>query len=417
MTHRSVAAAGAAVAVLLLAAPVLAAGGGTWQAAGETVTEPSGHTATLLYDGTVLVVGGLSGDNQTAAAELYDPATNRWTAVAAPAVARTGHAAVRLDDGRVLVVGGDEVTPNALELPVASAEIYDPRSGRWSAAAPMSTPRLEPTLTLLANGYVVVAGGATGGDAVTASAEVYDPAADRWRAAAPMSTPRTEASALLLRTGRVLVAGGADRAANQDGSLASAELYDAGRDAWTPAAAMPTRHAGADAGLLADGRALVAGGFDYQGGFGLAVADADLYDPGANSWHATGPLLVARGSAGGAMLADGRFLVVGGVSRTSSRAESSAELFDPATGTWSQLPRLPENRIGATVTALRGGGALVVGGARRPVAELFVPDATPKPTAATLLGAVGQDLPLVALTLLLLVAAGAQQLWRRARAG
>jgi hypothetical protein len=265
---------------------------------------------------------------------------------------------------------------------------------------------------------VLVAGGGTGGESVTASAEVYDPAGDRWSLVAPMSTPRVEASALLLRNSRVLVAGGTDKVANQDGSLDSAELYNPGSDSWSPTPRMPAAHAGADATVLGDGRALVAGGFDYQGGFGIAVPATDIYNPVANRWSSGPPLLVPRGLAGSAMLSDGRFLVVGGISRSSASAESSAELFDPAARTWILLPRLPDDRIGATVTALPDGRALVVGGGRLQVAELFVP----APPAAlgqdtTLGAAIGQNRILVAATGLLLLLVAGQAAWRRFQAG
>ena len=105
------------------------------------------------------------------------------------------------------------------------------------------------------------------------------------------------------------MAGGAAAAENQDRSLDSAELYDPTADRWLPAPNMPTAHAGAAAGLLGDGTVIVAGGLDFQGGFGIPVQAADLYDPGRNSWEAVAPLQVARGQPGATLLGDGSLLV------------------------------------------------------------------------------------------------------------
>ena len=87
-------------------------------------TARRGHTATLLQDGKVLIVGG---DNQTGIigqAEIYDPATKNFTAGPSLQTARTDHAAIALPDGRVLVIGGRDQNG-----PLASSEIYNPLTG------------------------------------------------------------------------------------------------------------------------------------------------------------------------------------------------------------------------------------------------------------------------------------------------
>lgn len=88
----------------------------SWTLAGVTATDRESHTATLLPNGSVLVAGGgryarstglTTGTN---VAELYDPATNTWSL--APALIlgpRAGHTATLLRNGSVLVVGGAEV--------------------------------------------------------------------------------------------------------------------------------------------------------------------------------------------------------------------------------------------------------------------------------------------------------------------
>jgi hypothetical protein len=181
-------------------------------------------TATVLLDGRVLVAGGGHWLLGSATAELYDPASGTWTATGSMTTLRGSQfTATLLPDGRVLAVGGFDRT----EATLASAELYDPASGTWTATGSMIDARIWPTITLLPDGRVLVAGGTIGpwhsdGSYVgLASAELYDPASGTWTATADMGTPRGVFNATLLLDGRVLVAGGGPNGT-------SAELYDPG---------------------------------------------------------------------------------------------------------------------------------------------------------------------------------------------
>src|SRR5204862_349242 len=90
--------------------------------------------------------------------------------------ARQNHTATLLPNGKVLVAGGDDGSR------LASAELYDPASGSWTATNPLAAVRYEHTATLLPNGKILVAGGFGNGGSVLASAELYDPASGSWTA-------------------------------------------------------------------------------------------------------------------------------------------------------------------------------------------------------------------------------------------
>ena len=113
---------------LVLAEPCRGASDG-FETTGSLETARGSHTATLLPNGKVLVVGGTGpGNVSLGSAELYDPASGTWTATGSLAMARRFHTATLLPDGKVLVAGGFGVGYTSL----ASAELYDPASGTWT---------------------------------------------------------------------------------------------------------------------------------------------------------------------------------------------------------------------------------------------------------------------------------------------
>src|SRR2546430_3627123 len=113
-------------------------------------------TATLLPSGKVLVAGGFDGAVPLASAELYDPAANRWTLTASMTVGRLQHSATLLANGKVLVAGGN-LPSGSYAVATASAELYDPATGTFTATGAMTKPRAVFTLTPLLDGTVLAA--------------------------------------------------------------------------------------------------------------------------------------------------------------------------------------------------------------------------------------------------------------------
>jgi N-acetylneuraminic acid mutarotase len=337
-----------------------------WSGGDALATARYNHTATLLKDGRVLVTGGNNG-GPLDSAELYDPAKSAWSNAAAMSFARHGDAAVLLHSGKVLVAGG--FAPTADPASPASgytrtAEIYDPAANTWTKAAAMSAGRFQPTMTVLDDGRVLVAGGS--GDITTpdgvlaavplASAEIYDPATDGWTDVASMSVPRAMATATLLPGGKVLVAGGFDDASRE---LRSAELYDPASGQWSPTDSLAEARDSATATALPDGEVLVAGG---DGGAGRALASAEVYKPGAGTWQVAASMTGARQTAAAALLEDGTVLVAGGENGRFGTLRDTAERYDPAADTWTDAGTMAVARTQHTLTALNDGDALVVGG-------------------------------------------------------
>src|SRR5580658_2816172 len=111
---------------------------------------------------------------------------------------RADHVAVRLSDGRVLLAGGT-ATANVGGV-LASAEIYDPVAKTFTPTGSMTVPRQGQTATMLANGTVLMVGGVQniGFRAELASAELYDPASGTFSATGSMRTAREGHTATLL---------------------------------------------------------------------------------------------------------------------------------------------------------------------------------------------------------------------------
>src|SRR5438067_1365513 len=121
----------------------------TFDNTGSLVTARYLHTATLLPNGKVLVAAGFGTSGALASAELYDPATGTWTATGSLGTARYYHTATLLPNGKVLVTGES----NGRES-VGSGERDDPGSGTWTATGRLGTGRYFHAATLLPSGKV-----------------------------------------------------------------------------------------------------------------------------------------------------------------------------------------------------------------------------------------------------------------------
>ena len=228
---------------------------GTWIPTGSMSIARTNHTATLLDNGKVLVAGGYIGSYSgpyLASAELYDPVTEAWSTTGNMNVARYDHSATLLNDGKVLVVGGGWGSSN-----LASAELYDPVTGTWSTTGNMNVGRIGRTATLLNNGQVLVAGGYGNDSLCLPSSELYDPDIGTWSTTSSMSFARGLHSATLLNNGKVLVVGGS----NCEGQhLASTELYDPNIGTWIITGSIYVARYDHTATLLNDEKVLIATG-------------------------------------------------------------------------------------------------------------------------------------------------------------
>jgi len=375
----------------------------TWRPATALNARRTHFATVLLRDGRVLVTGGLDthDDNRWqsySSTYVYDPTTpaGTWTKVGLLDTARAAPAAAVLPDGRVLVAGGafkdgppydytgsagitlaaftatgpgpgtgdgrrlDDMAPPSIGVALATAELLEPATGRWSRTGSMRFARARAVAVTLSDGRVLVVGAA--GESFSAkmdprafdTAEVYDPA-----------------------TGRFSLVGSLppiDRAA-----LAAAGIE------------VPENSESASTGTLVplpDGGALLVGHsnywkhqgsvtrtfhFDAQSGRWRQVGKATGFNEGDRPSRQTPGLDLAGAFA--AALPDGRVLVAGGTIRDeTSDLELSrvARAYDSVTNTWTRLPSMPTGREGGLTVALADGSVLLVGG-NDATAVRFVP--------------------------------------------
>jgi Kelch motif len=243
---------------------------------GAMTSPRSAAVSAPLRDGRVLIAGGATGSAITPSAEVYQPATGTFTAVGSMSVARDGAAAAPLPDGKVLIVGGYDGS-NVF----SSAEVFNPASGQFTLlAASMRTPRWFPVAAPLPNGEVLITGGIAPGksNAPLASAELYNPATHRFSSAGlgSMTIGREAPIAAPLPDGKVLIAGGNNASGT---TLSSAEEFNpaTGTFSATRIGPMTTARFGAGAATLPTGQVLIAGGGNP--GQSSRLQSAELFDP------------------------------------------------------------------------------------------------------------------------------------------
>jgi PKD repeat protein len=341
----------------------------SWSSTGSMSVPRTYYTLTHMSNNTVLAcTGAINFDqsNLTSSCELFNPESSTWSAIPSISVARSQHSAVLLNDGRLLVVGG--LLPNASLT--QSCEIYDPRTNVWSFAGNLNTPRAYCGTVLLQNNQVLAVGGDGGTNA--SSCELYDPTIDAWAMAAniPLAndnpytttllqngnvlvTNSTENAYLydsvgnswatlspfgsltnfattLLQDGRFFISGGGVPAGGQPSS--TCQFYKLGTS--SAAGNLNFARSGHTASLLSNGMVLVAGGVGSTNDNILNNnRDCELFTPSLNAWTITSSLQQRISSHKAITLNDNFVLIVGGTDPFGIGDQSPqltfCELFDP----------------------------------------------------------------------------------------
>jgi hypothetical protein len=241
-----------------------------WKKMNSMFSDRRSHRAALLNDGRVLVVGGFDNKTDLTSVELFDPTSGAWSSPsAALSTPRNLATATTLKSGKVIIAGGFDGNK-----PLGSVEIFDPSNGSLKLiTATFTEPRASHRAALLNDGRVLFVGGfcdsKTNPNCVVNNAEIYDPSTDKISVAGSPAAKTYDHTVTLMADGRVLVVGGLMKPK-------SAVIFDPVMAAWTQTVAPNEQRHFHAAAPLADGRVLVSGGEDINGD---ADVTAEIYTP------------------------------------------------------------------------------------------------------------------------------------------
>jgi N-acetylneuraminic acid mutarotase len=318
------------------------------------------HTATVLGDGTVLLVGGWSAPGRTGATkstEIYDPVAETFTPTGSMVSPRVGHTAVKLSSGKVFVFGGQTQSTDSSAL--STGEVWDPTTGLWTAVATSGAPtaRHHHCAALGDDGKVYVYGGRDTSGTDLASGKVYDPTGGTWGAVTAMSQARSYFTFDLLSDNRIYAVGG--QAAGS--LLASAESYDRATDTWTNAGTIQAARQGHRSVVLDSGKLFVVGGSTaLSTTTQIPSLLTDLYTV-AVGWAAGTSMNRSRVYHGLAKISGGKVVAGFGQMGTGS---TYAEVYDPAGPSWTNTaaPKGVLVRSHCTASTVASGYVVFCGG-------------------------------------------------------
>lgn len=339
-------------------------GSGAWRSLPSLPTARAEHTATLLADGRILVVGGWTGSYGSStvlrSAGILGCDGSRWCDVAPMASARAGHSATLLSDGRVLVIGGHDGRRD-----LATAELFDPSSGRWCLAGALDQGRAFHAAVRHAHG-VFVLGGQRYGFGVRTKQAVRR-TIERWRSdghfeqAGMLVLARTRFE-VHLADGIGFVVGGSDDVdvgyREAPDAIRSAEIWspeDAGRCA---AIELGEARVGSSSASLPSGEVLVAGGASRTGGGSLRSCEL-LSERGARRasalrWARQQLRLVSLGPLG--------VVALGGWDAHTRRSVGATELWDLDRQLWRKCAVMDAPRAAVEALPLGPDRVIAIGG-------------------------------------------------------
>lgn len=318
------------------------------------------HSATLLENGNVIIIGGIGKDDDLYSAEIYDHNTGKFILIGNMAVARHGHTATLLKDGRVLIIGGHNAISKYNEI--NDVEIYDPRSNKFNNVAKLDHLGNYHTSTLLNNGKVlVIARNDTDTHAI-----LFDPKNNNFD---PISKPLNrsgEYTATLLLNGKVLIVGG-NLKVNR-----TAEIYDPNTGTFTLTGSLNKLRNGHSATLLPDGKVIIiAGDYTYsQENNKVLPSTMEVFDYNTGKFTITGNIKKYRSNQSSILLPQGNLVIIGGEPypmlypgiNVFNLKPATGELIDTKTCTVKSIKTLHFWDSGVQATLLNNYNILITGG-------------------------------------------------------
>ena len=202
--------------------------------------------------GNVLIAGGQTSTGYTTSFETYDPSTKTFTSIGGVTMTRAYHSAAPLPDGHIFIAGGQDSTGNSL----TSAGLWDPSTSTFTLTGSLTAARSSFGAVTLSDGRVLIAGGHLESNFVNvsslASAEIFNPSTGTFSAAGTMGSQQDSPAVAALPSGKILVCGGRGAQATS--------LFDPLTSTFTPTGLLINQYFGSYAAPLPNGLVLIAGG-------------------------------------------------------------------------------------------------------------------------------------------------------------
>ena len=176
-----------------------------------------GGAVAVVVDGKIYVAGGRPPRGADFA--VYEPATDTWRTLPDMPTARN-HLSGAAVNGKVYIIGG-RFEGGAQSPQSAAVEVYDPATNSWSGRAAMPKPR-GGLNGIAAHGCIHVFGGEgnpAGPLGMYADHDVYNPITNTWTSLAPMPTPIHGVTGLAFINGLIYLPGGGTALGGNSGSL------------------------------------------------------------------------------------------------------------------------------------------------------------------------------------------------------
>jgi N-acetylneuraminic acid mutarotase len=319
---------------------------------GPPLPQPRGGGALYHAGAQMHYVGGYGLDRNASMSDHWtlDLAARGSGWQVAPALPRPrGHFAGVVVGDTLYVVGGTE-RHDPVQVDVDWVDRFDPRTGRWSEAAPLPAPRshIEPS-TFVFDGRILTAAGRdnTSRGHVQSDVLSYDPATNAWLPVARLPQGRVAPLALAVGDALYFGVGG------------NAEYQVADSTLWVHDVAAPWQRLGDMPARMGEVTAVVAGGRVLIIGEGSPLTLR--YDPANDRWDAPEQLALRPedGNHHAGEWVDGRWYVIGGLgSRPVGRV---MQMYDPVANRWSLGPDLPWG-AGSAASAVINGTLYIAGG-------------------------------------------------------
>jgi len=354
----------------------------TFHLTGPMVARRTWHSATLLPDGRVVIIGGGTNtlsSGYTNLVEVFDPITETFSALGTNAITRRNHSATLLPDGRILVAGGWLPTANGSLLATSSVEIFDPTTGTSEYIGEMASRRAEHRVAALPNGQLIINGGRQETGVPYKTAEIFDPLLfmrpdDLYAFYQEFANLTLENQQLtqLYNNATNIIWGLSVTNSNLQGQLAYAnqtvgELQSQLNEIQpNPFRLLPDTlipRLRPYTYPLPDGRVVIQGGTIVPTPAGRVIS---IYDPKTEHSYTAGTNIDVRIGQMGNLLPDGRILFSGGSIRIFSPGidviTNSTEIYDPGTSNVVYGPNMINPRMDGFSATLADGRVLVMAG-------------------------------------------------------